>query len=80
MHLNFTGEPDESEESQIFTKDDCFVDGENILSEYRKNKFTFSPEKKTKNIIFEKSVVLDPKQKLMTGMWKFSYLLELQKY
>ena len=76
MHINFTGEPDESKESEISTEDDCSVDGENILSEYRKNKFTFLPEKKTKNIIVEKSVIPDPKEKLKKGMWKFRYLLE----
>ena len=63
MPLNFTGEPDESEESEITTEDNCYVDGENILSEYRKNKFIFLPDKKTKNLIFEKSVVHDPKEK-----------------
>ena len=80
MHLNFTGEPDESEESEISSEDDCSLDGENILSEYRKNKFTCLPDKKIKNIIVEKSVVPDPKLKLKKGMWKFSYLLELKKY
>ena len=61
MHINFTSELDESEESKISTEDDCSVDGENILSAFRKNKFTFLPEKKTKNIIVEKSVIPDPK-------------------
>ena len=76
MHINFTGEPDESEESEISTNDDCSVDGENILSQYRKNKFTFLPEKKTKNMIVEKSVIPHPKEKLKKGMWKLNYLLE----
>ena len=75
MHLNFTGELDESEESDISTEDDCSVDGKHILNEYRNNKFTFLPDKKTKNVIVEKSVVPDPKEKFKKGMWKFHYLL-----
>ena len=48
MHINFKGEPGESEESEISTKDDCSIDGDNILSEYRKNKFTFFPRRRKK--------------------------------
>ena len=47
MHLNFTGEPDdESEESEISSKDDCSVDGENILSEYRRITLHFCPTRR----------------------------------
>ena len=38
------------------------------------------PEKKTKNIIVEKSVIPNPKEKLKKGMLKFRYLVELKKY
>ena len=41
MHLYSTGLPNEFEESEISSENDCFVDGENILNEYRRNKFTF---------------------------------------
>lgn len=68
MHLNYIGQPNESEESEITSEDDCSEDGEHILNEYRKNKFTFLPDKKTKNLIVEKSVVPDPKNKLKKGM------------
>lgn len=66
--LNYTGQPYESEESEISSEDDCSEDGENILNEYRKNKFTFLPEKKTKNLIVEKSIVPDHKKIIKKGM------------
>jgi hypothetical protein len=52
------------------------VDGEFFLNEYRKNKFTFLPDKKTQNLFVEKSAVPDPKERLKKGMWKLNYLLE----
>ncbi len=80
LHLYYTIQPNESEESEISSEDDCSVDGENILNEYRKNKFTFLPDKKTKNIIVEKSVVHDRKENLKKGISKLNYFLELPKY
>ena len=79
MHLNYTGQPNESEESEISSEDDCSKDGENILDEYRKNKFTLLPDKKTTNLIVEKSVVSDPKNKLKKGM-SFIHVPWITKY
>ena len=74
LHLYYTIQPNESEESEISSEDDCSVDGENILNEYRKNKFTFLPDKKTQKINCRKSVVPYPKEQLKKGMWKFIYV------
>jgi hypothetical protein len=38
-----------------------------MLNEYRKNKFTFLPDNKTKDLIVKKSVVSDPIERSKKG-------------
>jgi hypothetical protein len=68
LHFNCIVQPFESEESEIYSEDYCSEDGENIFKWiYRKNKFTFLPDKNTTDLIVENPVVPDPKEKFKKG-------------